>query len=324
MEIMRKAAALLVLAAVLLSLCACGKAGTKTLIYGDTDLSEYVKLGEYKGLSVDTKSDEYKTALQGIYDSDLANNDVYNKKLEGTVQNGDVVNIDFEGKKDGVAFEGGTSKGYDLTIGSGSFIAGFEEGLIGVNIGDTVDLNLTFPENYGNAELAGKDVVFTVKVNYVKSTDIGDISEYYEQLGFKSAKKYKADAKARAVKTMLSDMRTENSEVKGYPEKDKEIFVNAVYEFYDSYYQKNYGENFEDVLKNNYNMTVEDFKTEMKSSVEDQTKNTIIYYAVLQKENLKPEYELSEKEKVEQDVLDETLKVEYVVKDFLYDNAKIK
>lgn len=80
------------------------------------------------------------------------------------VEEGDTVAIDYEGKKDGVAFNGGTGS-HDLTIGSGQFIEGFEEGLIGHTVGETVDLDLTFPENYGTEELAGEDVVFTVKIN---------------------------------------------------------------------------------------------------------------------------------------------------------------
>ncbi|MBQ7089512.1 MAG: FKBP-type peptidyl-prolyl cis-trans isomerase, partial [Clostridia bacterium] len=90
---------------------------------------------------------------------------------EGTVQKGDTCAIDYIGKKDGVAFEGGTGS-YDLEIGSGSFIPGFEEGLIGKKIGSTVDLNLTFPENYGNEELNGQDVVFTVTIKKVTTRKV--------------------------------------------------------------------------------------------------------------------------------------------------------
>lgn len=324
MKKLSKILSAIVIVTVVLSLCACGGKQTKTLIYGNTDLSKYVKLGKYKGLSVDTKSDEYKSALETVYQTDISENNIFEKKLEGTVQNGDVANIDYEGKKDGVAFEGGTAQGYDLTIGSHTFIDGFEDGLIGVNIGDTVDLNLTFPENYGNAELAGKAVVFTVKVNYVKGTDELDAKEYYKELGFESKKEYVKDAKKRAAQQLLSDTLISSSEVTDYPEKDREIFVNAVYDFYDSYYQKNYNVSFEDMLSSQYNMTVDDFKTEMNAASDEQTKDKMVYYAVLQKAGLKADYDLPKSRKSGQSVLDEMEKVEYVVKDFLYDNAKIK
>ncbi|MCR4617451.1 MAG: FKBP-type peptidyl-prolyl cis-trans isomerase [Lachnospiraceae bacterium] len=92
------------------------------------------------------------------------------------VENGDVINLDYAGYKDGVAFDGGTATNQALWIGSGSFIAGFEEGLVGVNPGETVDLNLTFPENYGNADLAGAEVVFTCTVNgIIPEDDIVDL-----------------------------------------------------------------------------------------------------------------------------------------------------
>ena len=92
----------------------------------------------------------------------------YMHLLRIDVKKGDTVNIDYVGKKDGVAFEGGTAQGHDLEIGSGAFIDGFEDGLIGVETGKTIDLNLTFPENYTTADLAGAKVVFTVTVNYIR------------------------------------------------------------------------------------------------------------------------------------------------------------
>lgn len=86
---------------------------------------------------------------------------------ERAVAVGDLINLDYSGKKDGVVFDGGTAENQQLGIGSGTFIDGFEEGLVGVMPGETVDLQLTFPETYGNAELAGQPVVFTVKVNFI-------------------------------------------------------------------------------------------------------------------------------------------------------------
>ena len=125
------------------------------------------KLGEYTGLEITTSEPVKKTmedAESYLKDYVLPN---YTEEVKDAIKDGDTANIDYEGKKDGVAFDGGTSAGYDLVIGSGSFIDGFEAGLVGHKAGETVDLNLTFPENYGNTELAGQDVVFTVKINTV-------------------------------------------------------------------------------------------------------------------------------------------------------------
>lgn len=132
---------------------------------GDLNILDYVDLGDYKGIEL-TKS------ITKVTDDEVTN-EMESKAVEltgsdVTVEDGDTAIIDFVGKLNGVAFNGGTASNYELEIGSGSFIDGFEDGLIGVKKGDTVDLNLTFPESYQSTELAGKDVVFTVTVNGVK------------------------------------------------------------------------------------------------------------------------------------------------------------
>lgn len=132
---------------------------------GDLNILDYVDLGDYKGIEL-TKS------ITKVTDDEVTN-EMESKAVEltgsdVTVEDGDTAIIDFVGKLNGVAFDGGTASNYELEIGSGSFIDGFGDGLIGVKKGDTVDLNLTFPESYQSTELAGKDVVFTVTVNGVK------------------------------------------------------------------------------------------------------------------------------------------------------------
>ena len=135
------------------------------------------KLGQYKGLEV-TLADTTVT------DQDVE--DEVQGSLEAAAEYvpvnraaklGDIVNIDYVGKKDGVAFDGGTAEGYDLGLGSGTFIPGFEDGLVGTKKGDVVDLNLTFPEEYHSEELAGQDVVFTVTVNEVKEKKIPELTD---------------------------------------------------------------------------------------------------------------------------------------------------
>jgi len=127
--------------------------------------------GDYKALSVEVSkrvevtAEEVETTAAQYFMEDAMYLDNAQFLTEGVVTEGSVVLIDFEGKQDGVAFEGGTAEDYKLGIGSNSFIAGFEEGLVGVNVGDTVDLDLKFPEPYlNNPDLAGKPVVFTVTV----------------------------------------------------------------------------------------------------------------------------------------------------------------
>lgn len=156
-------------------LAGCGSAEAAKPLK-DIKVDKYVTLGEYKGLSVsstfvDVADEEVEAVMLNLY-----NNSVPEEKgvKDRAVVTGDTVNIDYEGKQDGVAFQGGTAQGAFLTIGSGRFIEGFEEGLVGVMPGETVDLNLTFPVNYGNADLAGAEVVFTVTVNYIIPAQMDD------------------------------------------------------------------------------------------------------------------------------------------------------
>ena len=137
-----------------------------------------VTLGQYKGLEV--KKGQVKVTKKEI-EADLKNYQNQFAELvikeEGTVENGDTAVIDFEGFKDGEAFEGGKGENYPLEIGSGSFIPGFEEQLVGMAIDEEKEINVTFPENYQAAELAGQAVVFKVKVHEIKSKVLPEIDD---------------------------------------------------------------------------------------------------------------------------------------------------
>lgn len=147
----------------------CGQ-GKEENALRDLDAESYVALTDYQNLSVsveplavtDEERDYYVMESYSRY-ATLENCGVTDR----AAVDGDTVNIDYVGKKDDVAFAGGTASGAFLMLGSDSYIEGFEDGLVGVKPGETVDLNLTFPKDYGNAELAGQAVVFTVTVNYI-------------------------------------------------------------------------------------------------------------------------------------------------------------
>lgn len=136
----------------------------KVDVFPKVELNKY-KDFNFKKVTVEISDGDIDDALITLQERDMTYEPVENRD---TVQKGDVAVIDFEGKKDGVAFEGGSAKGFSLNIGSGHFIPGFEEGVVGMKKGETKDLNLTFPKEYNNAELAGKDVVFTVTVHEIK------------------------------------------------------------------------------------------------------------------------------------------------------------
>ena len=148
-----------------------------------------VKLGEYKNLGIKKETakvtakevDEEITKLQTKYAE-------IKVKESGKVENGNTVIIDFEGFLDGKPFEGGKGENYPLEIGSNTFIPGFEEGLIGMAVGEEKDLNLKFPENY-TEELKGKDVVFKVKVNIIKERVLPELNEdFFKDLGYEDVK----------------------------------------------------------------------------------------------------------------------------------------
>lgn len=161
-------------------LTGCGSDADKPL--NQLDVDKYVTLGDYNNLNIsvapaEVTDEQVEQAMISAY-MDYVSAEA-GGVTDRTVEVGDTVNIDYEGKKDGVAFAGGTAAGALLTIGSNKFIAGFEDGLVGVMPGETVDLNLRFPDGYGNAELAGQDVVFTVTVNFIlpEITGIEDMQD---------------------------------------------------------------------------------------------------------------------------------------------------
>ena len=140
------------------------------------------------------------------------------RKIEVTdrpAQNGDTVNIDFVGTVDGVKFEGGEAEGFDLTLGSGQFIPGFEDQVVGMNIGETKDVNVTFPENYQAEALAGKPAVFAVKVNAIQGKELPEVTDEFikEATGSETIEEYKAKARERLEKQAASKANdaTENS-----------------------------------------------------------------------------------------------------------------
>lgn len=143
-----------------------------------------VEIKKYKDLKV--KKEEVKVTKEEIEEEISHLLERYTELVtkEGKVENGNVAVIDFEGFKDGVAFEGGKGENYNLEIGSNTFIPGFEEQLIGMETGEEKEINVTFPEEYGSAELAGQPAVFKVKVNEIKEKQVRELDEeFFEDLG---------------------------------------------------------------------------------------------------------------------------------------------
>ncbi|MBF0738294.1 trigger factor [Staphylococcus arlettae] len=137
-----------------------------------------VQLGDYKGLEIEKQSTELtEEEIQESIDHQLGHLSEMVVKEDTAIENGDTVNIDFDGYVDGEQFEGGQADGYDLEIGSGMFIPGFEEQLVGVKAGEEKDVTVTFPEEYHAEELAGKEATFKTKVNEVKYKEVPELTD---------------------------------------------------------------------------------------------------------------------------------------------------
>lgn len=265
-----------VLACCLILLCFAGcnkKATVKTNTYSRynyTDgVTDNVILGDYKNITVDRNSEEYKEILSQIMESDLS---IYTQKIEsGTVEDGDTANIDYAGSVGGVEFTGGTAKGYDLVIGSGSFIDDFEEQLIGVKIGETKNVQVTFPDGYNSStdletgsvtiELAGKEAVFVVKVNYVNRSYNEVNDEFAKAAGFETADEYMIDVKERADKELALSKLYELSDISDLPDDTK----GNSYIYFKNYFTnvaQQYGMTLESYISAS-GMTMEDFKREV-------------------------------------------------------------
>ena len=165
-----------------------------------TDVYPEVTLGQYKGLEVEKAEAEVTDAQVQAELDQMAQNVASTETVERAAQMGDTANIDFEGFDNGVAFEGGKGENFDLKLGSGSFVPGFEEQVVGMSAGEEKDIDITFPENY-HKDLAGKPVVFHVKVNKVTVTNVPQQDDEFAKdvSEFESLEELKADIRAKAM-----------------------------------------------------------------------------------------------------------------------------
>lgn len=235
--------------------------------------NENITIKKYKGLEVE-KVEEIAVTDEDVemsIQSDLETLATKTDVTDRAAQLGDIATIDFEGKKDGVAFEGGAGTDYELELGSGQFIDGFEDGVVGHNIGETFDLDLTFPEDYGSTELAGQAVVFTVTLKALQQKNVPELTvEILEQLGSKAKtiEEYKAQIrsdlevsnKETAESTLLAavwEALVEECDVKKFPEGMLDEYVKNMKEQY-SYYAQMYGMEIDEFFKQMFGMSAEE------------------------------------------------------------------
>lgn len=269
---------------------------TRVVSVSADEMDKYVTLGDYKGIDVKLEVEEVtEDQIQSTIDSNLESNAVESTDEQAEVKEGDIVNIDFVGMKDGEAFDGGTGEDYDLTIGSGSFIEGFEEGLIGAKKGDVKDLALTFPENYGSEELAGQAVNFEVTVNYIKTlpeltdewvkenTEYDTVDAYKEGVRAEIESSNESAAQSSATNTAWNQV-LEATEIKEYPQEDIDKAV-AEYEKTLQTYADQQKMTTDEFLEAQ-GMTADDFDKQAQEYAEYKVKQLLAAQAVMDAEGI--------------------------------------
>ena len=282
----------------------------------DLETDDYVTLPDYASMTVQAEKPEVTDeAIEKYINRNILTS---YSVTDRAVAEGDAVTIDYVGKKDDVAFEGGTDEGYVLNIGSHTFIDGFEEGLIGVMPGETVDLNLTFPEDYVKEELAGADVVFTVTVQDIQeSTDYKNVTK--EQLAlmgieytskediWEDAKKsveensqatYEANIQNAILEKLLTD-----SKFTSVPEYLVEEEVQNYNTYMETLAMGVYGCDLETFITNGYGLTMEEYNEQMMQICQDTIKQYLIMEAIARAEGIEVTEDMikenAEKEAVE-------------------------
>ena len=270
-----------------------------------------VELGEYKGLAVEIAQQEVTDeAIDAEIEKDREKASRTIDIEDRPIQDGDIVNLDYAGTVDGVAFEGGTAEKQTLTIGSGRFIPGFEEQMIGMSIDEEKDLNVTFPDPYQSQELAGKEAVFHVKVNGIQMVERPELDDDFAQdiSDFDTFADYKADVVKKLTervkknnenmaKNALVDKAVENAKVdipQAMIDRQSDYMIQEME--MQSAYQ---GFRLDDYLKY-MGMTREALKAQKEGEATRRVKNELVIDAIRKAEGIEPTEEDIEKQIAEQ------------------------
>lgn len=277
----------------------------KTVAYTfSVTLYPEVTLGQYKGLSAERYPAEVDEDEIG-YELEAARKRNSRKvDVEREAQMGDVANIDFDGYLNGERFDGGKAEAYDLELGSGSFVPGFEEQIVGMNIGDEKDIDITFPENYA-PELAGKAVVFKIKLNNLSVNELPELDdEFAKDNGFDTLDEYKADVKAdlekRKTEQRDGEVRADlmHKAIENMTVAVPEVMVKEKAEEIIRNYARNFGVTDNsipmDKLCEMLGLNEEAMKTSIMPAAEAQVKNDLLLEAIVAAEGFAPTEEETE------------------------------
>lgn len=270
------------------------KSSTAARLVSVSDVTKYVTIGEYKGLTLERSSITITDEdVQAEIDYNLQENGT--EVNDGTVEEGDTVTINFTGTIDGKEFDGGSAEDYDVVIGEGGMIDGFEDGIIGMKKGETKELNLTFPDDYYEESVAGKDVVFTVTLQkftrpaeltdewVAANTDYKTVDEYRagvkKELEDNEANTADYDLYENAWSEVLA-----NCEIKEYPKEDVDQAVKAYKELNENYV-KEAGMEMSDFLEAQ-GMSEEDYEDDCQQYAESKVEQNLIVQGIMDAEGL--------------------------------------
>lgn len=263
------------------------------------DLVASVKLCDYSNIEISAEKQEVTDdAIQKEMKSFISYYDSYEHITKGKVKDGQTVDITYTGTIDGKEFDGGSGTN-DLEIGSNSFIDGFESGLIGKSVGDEVTLNLKFPDDYNNKDVAGKDVQFKVTINYILGDKIkAELTDKFlsANTDYKSVKDLKKAVKEYLTNTYNNQYETtrenevldyliKNCEIPKIPVTYIEKYEKNMKSYYENYCKTN-NIKFSDFLSNTMGVTEEQFNNQVEQSAINYMQSTIILGAIAKKENI--------------------------------------
>lgn len=283
--------------------------------------STCVTLPEYKGVSIPRSEVEFSDEeVQKDIDSQLEQHQELSKDTDKKIEDGDKINLDYVGTIDGVEFEGGNSggNGSDLTIGSHQFVDDFEEQLIGSGVGDNITVNVTFPEDYQSADLAGKDAQFDCTINgiYIKpeftdefvAENLSDKASTVEEY-----KQYLKDTNFDTnLKSWIEDYLDDNTTAVSYPKKYlkqlkslQKYTAMQSFEYMNQMYAQMYGQGYNDFYEYE-GKTEEEYDKDLIETCQETEKKMLIYQAIMEKEGIKYTIDDYKKHLVETDGNDDS------------------
>lgn len=284
-----------------LTLTSCGNP------YSGVEITDYIEVADYKDMKVEPiKVSVTDEELQTEIDSRLEEKKTVEDVTEGTVEDGDTINIDYSGSINGVKFDGGEETGRDLTIGSGTFIDGFESGLIGAKVGTTENIKVVFPDDYSNSDLAGKDAVFAVKINskevekipeldedFVKANSDADTVDEYkaqvkEELTEQKEKEAEASKRNEVWQTLVekSTMKQDDEGNDIYPEEQLQQVIDDTKAMYEEVAQSN-NMTLDDYIEQGLGLDKDTFNSQVEEYAKMQVKQELIMYYIADEENIK-------------------------------------